>query len=72
MTSFDRTARRGFTLGEMVVALLLSRQLDRMRSSRLRELIAFYLCGLTAYGLANIANSISGPMAILIGGQVLT
>jgi hypothetical protein len=47
----------GFVGGQLIAAaLLLSRQLERMRSPRLREVLALYLCGLTAYGAGNIAN----------------
>ena len=47
----------GFVGAQLVVAaLFLSRQLDRMQSPRLREPLAFYLCGLTAYGAANVVN----------------
>ena len=47
----------GFVGAQLVVAaLFLSRQLDRMQSPRLREPLAVYLCGLTAYGAANVAN----------------
>jgi hypothetical protein len=51
----------GFVGGQIVAAvLLLSRQLVRMRPSALRELLAVYLCGLFAYGAANIANDAWG------------
>ena len=41
-------------------ALLLSRQLAQMRATALREVLALYLCGLFAYGVANVANDAWG------------
>jgi hypothetical protein len=40
----------------IVTALLLTRELPRMRAPRMRAALALYLSGLIAYGLGNMAN----------------
>ena len=51
----------------LVAALLLSRELPRMRASVRRTALAVYLSGLIAYGLGNIANDVWGEQVVKRG-----
>jgi hypothetical protein len=49
------------------VALLLSRELPRMRASARRTALALWLSGLLAYGAGNIANDVWGEQVVKRG-----
>ena len=51
----------------IVVALLLSRELPRMRASARRTALALWLSGLLAYGAGNIANDVWGEQVVKRG-----
>ena len=51
----------------IVVALLLSRELPRMRASVRRTALALWLSGLLAYGAGNIANDVWGEQVVKRG-----
>ena len=51
----------------LTVALLLSRELPRMRASVRRTALALWLSGLLAYGAGNIANDAWGEQIVKRG-----
>ena len=57
----------GVGLQIVVAALLLSRELPRLRAGWRRTALAAYLAGLIAYGLGNIANDAWGEQVVKRG-----